>query len=185
MQTVYSTSPHPPGDWAMGSKECVMDSRFGLLCWIRGFQNLALYLSSMRIVVEFSLFFGFLRSKQFFYFYLSVVCSYGDSCRKNHNDTMIKNERRLLLKNMYLSLYCKGLKRVTQGFTVRESWRLNKSYNILTPTLMAISVVSFSFSWCSTVGPGTQLSAECWLSLPYLVTNGSTNSIGGPEGLFG
>ena len=33
---------------------------------------------------------------------------------------------------MYLSLYCKGSKRVTQGFTV----------------------VSFSFSWCSTGGPG-------------------------------
>ena len=31
--------------------------------------------------------------------------------------------------------------------------------NILTPTLMAISVVSFSFSWCSTGGPGAQLSA--------------------------
>ena len=29
---------------------------------------------------------------------------------------------------------------------VRGSWRLNKDCNILTPTLMAISVVSFSFS---------------------------------------
>ena len=36
---------------------------------------------------------------------------------------------------------------------------------------MAISVVSFSFSWSSTGGPGTQLSAECWLSLPHLVSN--------------
>ena len=26
---------------------------------------------------------------------------------------------------------------------------------------------------CSTGGPGAQLSAECWLSLPHLVTNGS------------
>ena len=47
---------------------------------------------------------------------------------------------------MYLLLYCKGSKRVTQGFTVRRSWRPNKDCNILTPTLMAISVVSFSFS---------------------------------------
>ena len=38
---------------------------------------------------------------------------------------------------------------------------------------MAISVVSFSFSWCSTEGPGAQLSAECWLSLPDLITNWS------------
>ena len=47
---------------------------------------------------------------------------------------------------------------------------------------MAISVVSFSFSWCSTGGPGAQLSAECWLSLPHLVTNGSPKFTGGPEG---
>ena len=31
--------------------------------------------------------------------------------------------------------------------------------NILTPTLTTISVVSFSLSWCSTGGPGAQLSA--------------------------
>ena len=47
---------------------------------------------------------------------------------------------------------------------------------------MAISVVSFSFSWCSTGGPGAQLSAECWLSLPHLVTNGSPNLLGVPFG---
>ena len=70
--------------------------------------------------------------------------------------------------------------------------------NILTPTLMAISVVSFSFSWCSTGGPGAQLSAGFlyhilsptplisnslgvprapsagwWFSLPQLVSNSS------------
>ena len=33
---------------------------------------------------------------------------------------------------MYLSLYCKGSKRVPQGFTARGSWRLNKDCNILT-----------------------------------------------------
>ena len=33
--------------------------------------------------------------------------------------------------------------------------------------------VSFSFSWCSIGGPGAQLSAECWLSLPHLVSNSS------------
>ena len=45
----------------------------------------------------------------------------------DHNDTMIKDERRLLLKNMYLSFYCKGLKRVTQGLCVRGSWRPNRT----------------------------------------------------------
>ena len=48
-------------------------------------------------------------------------------------------------------------------------------------TLMAISVVSFSFSWCSTGGPGAELSAECWLSLPHLVTNGSPKLLGLPR----
>ena len=33
---------------------------------------------------------------------------------------------------MYLSLYCKGSKRVSQRFTVGVSWRLNKDCNILT-----------------------------------------------------
>ena len=46
---------------------------------------------------------------------------------------------------------------------------------------MAISVVSFSFSWCSTGGPGAQLSAECWLSLPHLVTNRSPSLLGAPR----
>ena len=46
---------------------------------------------------------------------------------------------------------------------------------------MAISIVSFSFSWCSTGGPGAQLSAECWFSQPHLVTNGSPNSLGVPR----
>ena len=47
---------------------------------------------------------------------------------------------------MYLSLYCKGSKRVTQGLRVRGSWRPNRNCNILTPTPMAVNVVSFSFS---------------------------------------
>ena len=35
---------------------------------------------------------------------------------------------------------------------------------------MAVKVVSFSFSWCSTGGPGV-LSAGCWLSLLHLISN--------------
>ena len=44
------------------------------------------------------------------------------------------------------------------GFTVRGRWRPNINCNILTPTLMAVIVVSFSFSRCSTGGP-----ALCWM----------------------
>ena len=35
---------------------------------------------------------------------------------------------------------------------------------------MAISVVSFLFSWCSTGGPGAQLSTGWWLSLLHLIS---------------
>ena len=35
---------------------------------------------------------------------------------------------------------------------------------------MAVSVVSFLFSWCSTGGPAAQLSAGWWLSLLYLIS---------------
>ena len=46
-----------------------------------------------------------------------------------------KDAGRLLYKNMYLSLYWKVLKRVTQGLRVRGSWRPNRNCNILTPLL--------------------------------------------------
>ena len=46
-----------------------------------------------------------------------------------------KDAGRLLYKYMYLSLYCNGLKRVTQGLRVRGSWRPNTNCNILTPLL--------------------------------------------------
>ena len=36
---------------------------------------------------------------------------------------------------MYLSLYCKGSKRVIQGFTVRGSWRPNKTAIYWSPLL--------------------------------------------------
>ena len=45
------------------------------------------------------------------------------------------------------------------------------SRNILTPTLMAVNVVSFSFFRCSIGGPATQLCAGWWLSLMHLISN--------------
>ena len=53
---------------------------------------------------------------------------------------------------------------------MRGSWRPNRNCSILTPTRMAISVVSFPFSWCSTGGPGVH-SAGWWLSLLHLISN--------------
>ena len=52
---------------------------------------------------------------------------------------------------------------------MRGSWRPNRNCNILTPTLMAVNVVSFSFSRCSTGGLEAH-SAGWWLSLLYLIS---------------
>ena len=86
---------------------------------------------------------------------------------------------------MYLSLYCKGSKRVTQGFTVRGSWRLNKDCNIYCPPLLWTSALYLSRS------PGAQ--PEAW-GLIFLLSAGFlyhtchqriTETTGGPEGPFG
>ena len=87
-----------------------------------------------------------------------------------HTKAVINDEWRTLLdKYLPLNLLAK-FERVVWGSTVRGSWRPNRNCDILTPTLMAVSVVSFSFSWCSTRGPGVH-SAGCWLSLLHLISN--------------
>ena len=58
-----------------------------------------------------------------------VICRFMQKKSQRHND---KGRTKSSLQNMYLSFYCQGSKRVTQGFTVRGSWRLNKDCNILT-----------------------------------------------------
>ena len=73
------------------------------------------------------------------------------------------------LQNIYLSLYCKGSKRVTQGLRVRGSWRPNRNCNILTPYSYGRHVVSFLFSWCSIGGPEAHY-AGWWLPLLHLIS---------------
>ena len=71
---------------------------------------------------------------------------------------MNKNERRRLEK--YTSPFI-------VWFACERELETEQNCNILTPTLMAISVVSFSFSRAAPGGP------LCWLSLPLLVINSS------------
>ena len=55
---------------------------------------------------------------------------------QHHNDTMInRRTQEDFFANIYLSLYCKGSKRVTKGLRVRGSWIPNRNCNILTPLL--------------------------------------------------
>ena len=84
-----------------------------------------------------------------------------DAMNNRRND---KDAGKLLYKNIYFSPYCKGSKRVTQGWRVRGSWRPNRNCNILTLTLMAVTL-------CLSCSPDTGVhSAGCWLSLPHLIS---------------
>ena len=99
---------------------------------------------------------------------------------------------------MYLSLYCKGLKKFTQGLCVRGSWRPNRNCNILTP-LLCLSALCLSHSpgllnrrpgdwalcwmmafftafyqqllWTPTQSGTPSPFGLVWLSLPHLVYN--------------
>ena len=114
-----------------------------------------------------------------------LIYTYTCSCRI-HTDAMNNDERRLLYKNMYLSFYCKGSKRVTQGFTVRGSWRPNRTA-IYWPPLLWPSALCLSRSpglrnrrpW----GPSFLLSAGL---LYHILSSNSSNLqlIRGPKSPF-
>ena len=55
-------------------------------------------------------------------------------------------------------------------FACERDLETEQNWNILTPTLMAVNIVCFSFSRCPTGGPGVH-SAGCWLSLLHLISN--------------
>ena len=114
---------------------------------------------------------------------------------------------------MYLSLYCKGSKRVTQGFTVRGSWRPNRT-TIYWPPLLWPSALCLSRSpgllnrrprgpalyWMmafftapyhklvSKTPSGVPRSPSAGCGFPYHILSPTSlipNSIGGPESPFG
>ena len=98
----------------------------------------------------------------------TVVWSSVDSSTymQNHNDTIIKQTQEDFFNKIYTSHFI-------GTFVGERELETEQKCNILTPTLMAVSVVSFSFSRWSTGGPEAQLSAGWWLSLLHLITNWS------------
>ena len=100
-------------------------------------------------------------------------------CMHKHNDTIKTSDT--VHRKIYLLFYLKG-------FCVKGSWRPNWTATYWPPHSYGHQpFLSHSSGCCSTGGPGAQLSDECWLSLPHLVskTLRSPNcSIGGPEGSF-
>ena len=70
---------------------------------------------------------------------------------------------------MYLSLYCKGLKRVTQGFTVRGSWRPTRTATFWLPLLWPSAL-------CLSCSPGLlnqrpRAPAFCWMMAFFTASN--------------
>ena len=92
---------------------------------------------------------------------------------QHHSDTIIKTQEVFFI-NICTSHFIVRFEKVVWGFTVRVSWRPNRNCNILTPTPMAVNVVSFSFSRCSTGGLGPTLLGDgflyCILSATSLVS---------------
>ena len=107
--------------------------------------------------------------------YTYIYWIHTDAMNNRRND---KDAGRLLYQNIYLSLYCKGSKRVTQGLRVRGSWRPNRNCNILTLTLLTVNVVSFSFFWCSTGGPWPTLLDDGFLYCILSASSVDPNSSG-------
>ena len=83
---------------------------------------------------------------------------------------------------MYLSLYCKGSKRVLLWEGVGDRTELQyidpHSYGHQRCVFLVLQ-------GCSTGGPGAQLFAGWWLSLLHLITNWSPKFHRAPEGPFG
>ena len=71
---------------------------------------------------------------------------------------------------MYLSLYCKGSKRLFKVLWW-EGVGDRTELQYIVPHSYGRQRCGFLFSWCSTGGPGAQLSAGWWLSLLHLITN--------------
>ena len=97
---------------------------------------------------------------------------------QNHNDTINKQTSKDFFRKMSLTLF------VT--FACERELVTEQNCNILTLTLMAVSVVSISFSRAAqpeAQGPSSLLDDGFLYCI--LLPTGLQNSIGGPEGPFG
>ena len=104
-----------------------------------------------------------------------VICIYMQNGSQRHND---KGRAKTPLENIYLSIYFQGSKGLC-GFYCERELETEHNCNILTPTLMAVRVVSFSFSRAAqpeAQGPSSLLDdgfLYCILSPTGLVPNSS------------
>ncbi len=83
---------------------------------------------------------------------------------------MIKTQEEFFNKIYVPLTLLQGFEKGYSKFACERELETEQNWNILTSTPMAVNVVSFSFSWCSTGGPGVHF-AGCWLSLLHLISN--------------
>ena len=89
---------------------------------------------------------------------------------QNHNDTINKQTQEAFFMNIFTSHFIVRVRKGYSRFACERELETEHNCNILTPTLIAVSVVSFSLSWCSTRCPEAH-SAGWWLSLLHLISN--------------
>ena len=89
---------------------------------------------------------------------------------QHHNDTRIKTQEDFF-KQIYipLTLFVR-VRKGCVGFYCERELETKQKLQYFDPIVMAVSVVSFLFSWCSTGGLGVH-PAGCWLSLLHLISN--------------
>ena len=88
---------------------------------------------------------------------------------------MIKTQEDFFI-NICTSHFIVRFEKGYSGFGCERGLETEHNCNILTPTLMAVNVVSFLFSWCSTGGRKAH-SAGWWLSLLHLISILSASSL--------
>ena len=98
---------------------------------------------------------------------------------------MIKTHAGRLLSQIYLPLtLLQGFEKGYSRLACERELRPNINCNILTPKLMAVNVVSFSFFLCSTGGPEATLLGDGFLYGILSASSPDLNS-SGPKGPFG
>ena len=121
---------------------------------------------------------------------------------QHHNDTIIKTNAVIndamirtdamtktqedFFNKIYIPLTL--FVRVQKGysrFACERELEIEHNCNILTPKLMAVNVVSFSFFWCSTGALGSTLLGAGFLYCILSASSLDPNSSGLPEGPFG
>ena len=115
-----------------------------------------------------------------------LIYVYTSTYMQNHNDTIIKRTSEGSYRKICTSHFIVRVRKGYSRFYGERELETEQNCNILTPTLMAISVVSFSFSRAA--------QPEAW-GLSFLLSDGFLdcilsptglqNSIGGPKGPFG